>query len=31
MTSMEQELGQEIPMDEIKKSTINHFNDIFKQ
>ena len=30
MTSMEKELGKKISMNDIKQSTINHFNDIFK-
>ena len=29
MTSMEKELGKKISMNDIKQSTINHFNDIF--
>ena len=30
MTSMEKELGKKISMNDIKQSTINHFNDIFQ-
>jgi lipoyl(octanoyl) transferase len=30
MTSMEQELGRKISMDDIKQSTIVHFNQLFK-
>ncbi len=31
MTSMEKELNKKIPISDVKQSTINHFNDIFKQ
>ena len=30
MTSMEQELGKKIYMEDIKQSTIVHFNQLFK-
>jgi lipoyl(octanoyl) transferase len=30
MTSMEKELNKKISISDVKQSTINHFNDIFK-